>query len=131
MIVAGLNSLLIVGGRRAGMTGGNRLHTETVFPSSVTAPLSAISLPLAVAPVVAVTLAFAITLPTNVEVVPSVAELPTCQNTLHAGPRWSRAPASAAAVVSVLPILKMKTALGLPWALSVSVPVSCADVEKQ
>jgi hypothetical protein len=34
------------------------------------------------------------------------------------------------AVVSVLPILKMKTALGLPWALRVSVPVSWADVEK-
>ena len=30
------------------------------------------------------------------------------------------------AVVRVLPIWKMKTALALPWALRVRVPVSCA-----
>ena len=36
----------------------------------------------------------------------------------------------ALAVVSVLPTLKMNTAFGLPSALSVSVPVSCAAVLK-
>jgi hypothetical protein len=37
-----------------------------------------------VAPVCAVMLVSAMTVPTNVVVVPSVAELPTCQKTLHA-----------------------------------------------
>jgi hypothetical protein len=37
-----------------------------------------------VAPVVAVIDAMAIIVPTKTELVPSVAELPTCQNTLHA-----------------------------------------------
>ena len=35
------------------------------------------------------------------------------------------------AVVSVLPILKRKSAFGLPWKLSVSVPVRAADDVKQ
>jgi len=35
------------------------------------------------------------------------------------------------AVVSVLPIWKMKTAFGLLSALRVSVPVNCADEMKQ
>ena len=35
------------------------------------------------------------------------------------------------AVVSVLPIWKMKTAFELPWPLRVSVPVSCAEEEKR
>jgi hypothetical protein len=47
-------------------------------------------------------------------VVPSVAELPTCQNTLHWDPPLTMRTLEALAVVSVLPILKMKTALGLP-----------------
>ena len=53
--------------------------------------------------------------PANVVVEPRVAELPTCQNTLQSEP----APVTVTddeplAVVSVLAILKMKTALGVP-----------------
>ena len=54
-----------------------------VLVSSVTAPVSAMTLPHpSVAPVCMVTLVSAIIFPTNDVVVPRVAELPTCQNTL-------------------------------------------------
>ncbi len=69
--------------------------------------------------------------PWNDVVVPRVAEVPTCQKTLHADPELIRTTDEPVAVVSVLPILKMKTALGLPKALSVRMPVSCAEEEKQ
>ena len=52
--------------------------------------------------------------PANVVVVPSVAELPTCQNTLQCEPPLITTTDEPLAVVSVLPIWKMKTALGLP-----------------
>jgi hypothetical protein len=70
-------------------------------------------------------------LPTKKVPVPRVAELPTCQKTLQSTPpliTWTNA---LLAVVSVLPISKMKTALALPWAFKVKAPVNCADVEKQ
>src|SRR4051812_524037 len=69
--------------------------------------------------------------PPNVVPVPSVAELPTCQNTLQSWPPLFMITSELLAVVRVLPILKMKTALALPSAFSVSVPVSWADDEKQ
>ena len=60
-------------------------HTvaETVFVSSVTAPFRARALPDTLAPVFMVMLVSARIFPTNVVVVPRVAELPTCQNTLQ------------------------------------------------
>jgi len=69
--------------------------------------------------------------PANEVVVPSVAELPTCQKTLHWLPPLLITTDDPLAVVSVLPNLKMKTAAGLPWALSVRLPVSAPDAEKQ
>jgi hypothetical protein len=51
--------------------------------SNVTAPVCANALPLSVAPVVIVIEARAIMVPTIVVAVPMVAELPTCQKTLH------------------------------------------------
>ncbi len=51
----------------------------TVLSSIVTAPFLASSLPVTVAPVVAVMLVRASILPANFVVVPKVAELPTCQ----------------------------------------------------
>ena len=72
--------------------------------SIVTAPFCARARPDTPALVFSVMLASASTLPTNVVPVPSVAELPTCQNTLQlAAPLISRTDA-ALAVVSVLPI---------------------------
>jgi hypothetical protein len=86
----------------------------TVLVSRVTAPLRAMARPLTVAFVVKVTLVSAMMVPRNVVVVPSVAELPTCQNTLHGEPGLIMRTTELLAVVSVLPILKMKTALLLP-----------------
>jgi len=54
-----------------------------VFVSNVTAPFCANILPLTVAPVVSVTDVKANIFPLKVEFVPSVAELPICQNTLQ------------------------------------------------
>ena len=76
------------------------------------------------APVFSGMLACARILPANDVVVPSVAELPTCQNALHTDPSLITTTDEPLAVVSVLPILKMKTALASPWASSVRVPVS-------
>jgi hypothetical protein len=55
-----------------------------VLSSNVTAPVRAKALPSSTAPVVSVTDACARMVPTKVEVVPRVAELPTCQKTLAA-----------------------------------------------
>src|SRR5687767_2335789 len=96
----------------------------TALLSSVTAPLRARVRPVTVAPVVTVMLASARMFPANDVVVPSVAELPTCQNVLLADAPLMRTTEEALAVVSVLPILKMKTALVLPRASSVRAPVS-------
>jgi hypothetical protein len=70
--------------------------------SRVTAPLRARSLPNMTAPVVAVTEVNASTVPTKTELVPSVAELVTCQNTLHALPPLITVTLLDEAVISVL-----------------------------
>src|SRR5438270_531721 len=64
--------------------GAAHMGRLTVLLSSVTAPLRASSRPITEAPVWAVMEVSAMIVPTNTELVPSVAELPTCQNTLHA-----------------------------------------------
>jgi hypothetical protein len=56
--------------------------------------------------------------------VPSVAELPTRQNTLPPCAPLISETVEALAVVSVLPMLKMKTELGLFKPLSVRPPVN-------
>lgn len=62
---------------------GQPFDAVIVFVSRVTAPVRANSRPCTVAPVVAVTDCCARTVPWNRAPVPTVAELPTCQNTLH------------------------------------------------
>ncbi|MDQ0596259.1 hypothetical protein QF037_000604 [Streptomyces canus] len=80
-----------------------------------------------VAPVVALIDSLARMVPTNEVLVPSVAELPTCQNTLHGdAPLTKLTVLFSAAVVRVEPIWNTQTALGLPWASRVSVPVISA-----
>jgi hypothetical protein len=96
----------------------------TWFVSIVTAPLRARPLPDTLAPVFMVMLVRARILPTNVEPVSMVAELPTCQNTLQATPSLIISIDELGAVVSVLPVLKMKTASALPWASNVNFPVN-------
>src|SRR6185312_381437 len=106
-------------------------HALLALPASVTAPLRARALPATLAPVFVVMVVRATMLPSNDVVVPSVAELPTCQDTPQADPPLMTFTIEPEAVVSVLPILKTKAAAGLPCALSVSVPVSWAELLKQ
>src|SRR5947209_13542134 len=107
------------------------LATGTWILSSVTAPLIARTLPDTLAPVFRVMLVSATMLPSSEVPVPRVAELPTCQNTPQFDPPLIKSTDAALAVVSVLPILKMKAALELPCASRVRVPVNWAEVEKQ
>jgi hypothetical protein len=110
---------------------GPPLQTVTLLPSSVTAPFRARTLPVTLAPVFRVMLVSATMLPASAVPVPRVAELPTCQKTPQLDALLIKRTDEALAVVSVLPILKIKTALGLPCASRVSVPVNWAEVEKQ
>jgi hypothetical protein len=64
--------------------GGEAAGTLMVLLSKVTAPFRARTLPWRVAPVVTVMELRAKMFPANELVVPSVAEVPTCQNTLEA-----------------------------------------------
>ena len=81
-MVEGLNALVSVG--FVGVTIGANAHTDTLLVSSVTAPVCANARPDSEVPVFSVILLSARMLPTIAVAVPSVAELPTCQNTLHA-----------------------------------------------
>ncbi len=65
--------------------------------------------------------------PTKPEEVPSVAELPTCQTTLHGCAPLMSMTWLPDAVVRVEATWNMKTALGSPCASSVSAPVSPTD----
>ncbi|MEY9943700.1 hypothetical protein ABH937_000756 [Kitasatospora sp. GAS1066B] len=95
-----------------------------VLVSSVTAPLRARARPSITVPVCAAMEVRARMLPLKKELVPMVAELPTCQNTLQACAPLMRLTLLAEPVIRVEAIWKMKTALGSPWASSVTVPVS-------
>ena len=94
-----------------------------VFVSRVTSPFLAIARPMRLAPVCMLMSVSAITVPTNVVPVPSVAELPTCQYTWQGlAPRMS-ATVLLLAVMRVDPARKMNTASGSFSASRVSVPV--------
>src|ERR1043165_6286422 len=93
-----------------------------LLESKVTAPVSANARPSTTAPVVTVMEAIAKIFPLKTEVVPSVAELPTCQKMLAALAPPLRITWRPVVVVSVEAIWKMKTALASPWASSVRSP---------
>ena len=93
---------------------GTVFGTVMVLESRVTAPFRAKSRPSTVAPVVAVMEVKARMFPLKTEVVPSVAELPTCQKTLAACAPPLRITWRPDVVVNVDPIWKMKTALASP-----------------
>jgi hypothetical protein len=102
---------------KVGVGEGPRPHAalETLLLSIVTAPFRARALPgEMLAAVVSVMLVRARMFPANAVPVPSVAELPTCQNTLQLDPMLLMTTLALLAVVSVLPIWKTKTAAGLP-----------------
>jgi hypothetical protein len=90
----------------------------------VTLPLRASARPWRVTPLFSEIDVRAMTLPTKADVVPKVAELPTCQNTLHGCAPLIMFTRLADAVIRVEAAWKMNTELGSPWASSVSAPVS-------
>ena len=71
-------------------------------------------------------LAYAIRVPTNVELEPSVADEETCHSTLHAVAPPTRMMLELDVVVSDEPTWKTHTSLALPW--SISVPVMASEV---
>lgn len=95
---------------------------------SVTAPVLAKNLPWTVEPPLSVIATSAIMVPTNVELVPSVAELVTCQKTLHACAPLISEMVLDEAVMSVEGAKNINTALASPSASSVNVPLKFADV---
>lgn len=82
LILLGMNDLASAG-VADGVIGPSE-HTEILLVSRVTAPVCANARPDSEAPVITEMLVSARMLPTNLVVVPKVAELPTCQYTLHA-----------------------------------------------
>lgn len=96
----------------------------------VTAAVSAYRPPLTVTAELTVIEARARMLPTKLVAVPSVAELPTCQNTLQALAPLMRTTWAAVVVVMVEPIWKTKTLLALFWPSRVRIPVSWAEEAK-
>ena len=108
-----------------------QLAAEIRFESRVTAPLRASARPARLARVIKEMLVSARMFPVKTESVPSVAELPTCQNTRHSAPPRTMTTDELLAVVSLLPIWKMKSALGSFSASRMSLPVSCASEERQ
>src|SRR5688572_8101363 len=93
-----------------------------VFPAMVIAPVLANALPSSVAPVLSVIDCIAITVPLKTEVVPNVAELPTCQKMLEANAPPLKITLRPDVVVSVDAICIMKTALAFPFASKVRSP---------
>jgi hypothetical protein len=80
-----------------------QVGTLIVLLSNVTAPPRAKTRPLTVAPVSSVIDVVAMIVPAKFVVVPNVAELPTCQNTLHACAPFSNVIELDDAVVKVDP----------------------------
>lgn len=101
-----------------------QVGTVMVLESSVTAPLRANTLPRSVAPVSSVAEVSAMIVPTKLLVVPRVAELPTCQKTLHACAPFSSTTLLPEAEIKVEPAWKIKTASASPPPFRVTDPVS-------
>jgi len=114
---------VVVGGVVVGGGWMTQRGLVIVLVSRVTAPFRARTLPATVLPVSRDADCSAMMVPTKVVLVSRVAELPTCQKTLHGWAPLMSATVLFGAVMSVEPTWKMKTALALPLASSVTVPV--------
>ncbi len=100
-----------------------------VLPAIATAPFLARALPSSVAPVLKVMDCNAITVPLKTEVVPNVADVPTCQKMLEAEAPPLSMTLRPDVVVSVEAIWIMNTAFGLPIASKVTSPEETASEE--
>ena len=96
----------------------------------VTAAVRAKRPPWQETPEFAVMDASAITVPTNLVLVPRVAELPTCQNTLQAWAPLIKTTEAAVAVVIVDPNWKTKKLPELPLPSRIRLPVSWPEEAK-
>lgn len=107
------------------VVGTTNAHDGAVKVSliSVTAPFLAKARPSTDTPLFNVIEVRARMLPTNTELLPRVAELPTCQKTLQAWAPPISDTTLADAVVKVELVWKMKTEFGSPCPSSVYVPV--------
>lgn len=114
VVVSGGTVVVVVTVGVVVVTGGAQVGVVMVFVSRVTAPLIANRRPSTVASVVAVMSVSANRFPRNTELVPRVAELPTCQKTLHACVPLINATVLDDDVISVDPAWKTKTASGSP-----------------
>jgi hypothetical protein len=103
------------------------VSTLTVLSSRVTVAPNAKTPPLDTASVLSVTEAAARIFPWNTLPVPKVAELPTCQNTLHANPPPVSRTLDPDAVVREDPIWKYHASLAEPVPTRVKVPVTAAE----
>ena len=113
LLVVGATVELVVGARVLGVV--VQVGRTMMLVSRLTAPPRARSRPATtLVPVCAVTEVNARMVPAKVVLVPSVAELPTCQKTLHAWASPSSSTVLFGAVVSVDPAWKMNTAEGSP-----------------
>ncbi len=130
VVVVGAVDVVVVAGAVVVVVGGGPVHVGRVMAleSKVTAALRASNRPETVAPVLAVADVRAKTLPTKVDAVPRVAELPTCQTTLQASAPPMSTTELPVPVMRVLADWKMKMALASPFASRMSVPFSARVV---
>jgi hypothetical protein len=118
VVVVGGAVVVVVGGGAIGQLVGRVI----LLSSRVTAPLRANTRPSTVALVCTAIEVNAMMVPTKVVLTPSVAELPTCQKTLHIEPPLMTLTVLSVPVINVDPAWKIQTALGSPWASRVTVP---------
>jgi hypothetical protein len=102
-VVVVVGFVVVVVGFVVVVVASSQVGTLTLLSSMVTAPPNARARPLTVAPVVNVIDVVARIVPAKLVYVPRVAELPTCQNTLHAWAPFSKATVLDDAVVRVDP----------------------------
>jgi hypothetical protein len=114
--------LVSVGSVVVELGGVSQSGVVKVLSSRLTCPLRASARPMTSVPVVTEMEVSAMIVPTKSELVPSVAELPTCQKTWQAWAPLTMSTSLAEAVIRVEAIWKMKTEFGLPWPSRVSVP---------
>jgi hypothetical protein len=123
VVVVGLTVVVVVAGAVVVGADALQIGTVIVLASMVTAPFRASSRPETLAPVSSVIDVNARVVPTRLEFVPSVSELPTTQKTLQAWAPFSSTILLDDAVMNVDAASKMKTVVASPFPLSVSVPV--------
>lgn len=124
VVVVLVGVVVVVVGAVVVVGGGPHSGRVMVLLSKLTCPLRASTRPDTVVPVCTEIDVNAMIVPTKVVLVPSVAELPTCQNTLHGEAPLMRATVLFEAVINVDPAWKMNTAFGSPCASRVTVPVN-------